>query len=95
VKFGHTAYTVDDEPVVYTWRDHLFGPVVTSDDLFTLEFRAFNEGWHEWLNLVMDMKSTRKRRWMLAYLRDNIITVRVKEIREDVYEDEDPYEGMG
>lgn len=92
---GRSVYDIHDNEVHYTWLDRVFGPTITSDDLLALEFRAFNEGWTRWLEMVLGMRNTRKRRWMLAYLRDDIITVEVQVVRADVYEDENPYEGWG
>ena len=88
-------HTVDDHEVTYTVFDRIFGPVVTEHDMFCLEVRAFTEGWSEWYHMILAVKKGRNRRWLLAYLRDNVIGVTVREEFEDPYEDDDPWEGMG
>lgn len=90
-----TVYNTRDEVVKYTLRDRLFGPKFTGQDYENLETRAVLEGWHEWYYMIIQMDNKRKRRWLLAYLRDDIITVTAISFVNPVYEDDDPYEGMG
>lgn len=82
----------------YTLREQVFGPRLTQDDVIEIELRATREGWYELLLVMLDGKrSARAKRFLLAHLRDGVIQVAVYEIdlTEDVYEDTDPYEGMG
>jgi hypothetical protein len=94
VKLKRTVYDTADNAVVYSFWDRVFGPKVTADEIFILEARALMDGWDDWFNLILAGRNKRKRRWLLAYLRDGIITVSVK-IFDPSWDDDDPYEGMG
>lgn len=74
----------------YTWRDRLFGPTITEEDHAFLQIRADIEGWMPLLAQVYAMKSRRKQRWFLAYIRDGLILV--YPVGEDPYEDDDPWQ---
>ena len=85
----------------YTLLERILGPKVTDDEIIELELRAAREGWYEVLEALLTTRKTqRARRFLLAYLRDGLITVEVHVFEfqareEDVYEDPDPYEGFG
>jgi hypothetical protein len=97
------VYDIYDNEVSYTFLDRVFGPRISVDDLEMLECRALLEGWHEWYYLILQMKRKKKRRWLLAYLRDEIIAITVSRIYDptldgaydEAYDDDDPWEGMG
>lgn len=92
---AHTA------PHRYTTREKLFGPVLTDDDVIELELRATREDWYDVLQVLLAKRKTRRaKRFLLAYLRDGLIEIEVHHVdfsvqQEDVYEDENPYEGIG
>lgn len=83
----------------YTLIERLFGPKVTDDEIINLEIRAVSEDWYEVLCVLLDQaKNRRAKRFVLAYLRDGLMTVEVHYVDlapEDVYQDDDPYEGFG
>lgn len=87
-------YGNNDEIIEYTWRDDLFGPKVSADEILELEMRSIAEGWETWFYMILGNRNRRKRRWLLAYLRDGVIRVMI-DTGEDVYEDDNPWEGMG
>jgi hypothetical protein len=93
MKLKREVYNIHDQTVTYGLLDRILGPAISSSDLLALEFRAFNEGWTQWYYMVAGIRNGRRRRWLLAYLRDEIITVEVQRV-PDVYEDDDPWEGM-
>lgn len=81
-------------------RNNLFGPKISDDEIAFLRLRAALEGWSDWLMWVEAVKSTKKRRWWLYYLKEGLITVYTPEIAEQdaaleelgVYDDDDPFE---
>ena len=81
----------------YTRLERLFGPRVSDDDRMNLEIRAITEGWFDVLEILLDQKRTRRaERFLLAGLRDGWIEIDVFEVDlVDVYDDDNPYEGMG
>lgn len=83
----------------YTLIERLFGPKVTDDEIINLEIRAVSEDWYEVLEILLSRaKSRRAERLLLAGLRDGWIEIEVFEVDlapEDVYQDDDPYEGFG
>lgn len=78
----------------YSLWQRIFGPRVTETDVTNLEFKAFDEGWGDWLLYEMaTAKSERQLKWLLAGLRDGHITVTVLEVAEsEAYFDPDPFE---
>lgn len=78
----------------YSLLERVFGPRITQDEILNLEFRALDEGWHEWLQYeIATAKSNRKLHWLLAGLRDGYITVTVVEYADsEAYTDDDPYQ---
>lgn len=78
----------------YSLWQRIFGPKVTDDDILELEHRGMVEGWLDWLQYEQaTARSDKQLNWLYAGLRDGYITVTVFEVaREDVYEDDDPYQ---
>lgn len=95
MRWRTTVYDADDNAVTYGLRDHLFGPRVTDDEILELEHRAVVDGWDDWFRLIIGQRNAYKRRWLLAYLRDGVITVTVHTRISPDWDDDDPYEGMG
>lgn len=75
-------------PSKWNLIDKIRGPRVTKDDVILLKAKAQLEGWDDWLEMMMGdpTKPLRKRRMLLAYLRDGLISVEVHTI---VLEDEE------
>ncbi len=77
----------------YPLWQRIFGPVITQDDMLDIQFRAFNEGWSDWLDMIMEMRNKRNRDWLLAYIRDGYIFIETREyIDSEAYYDPDPFE---
>ena len=81
----------------YTRLERLFGPRISDDDRMNLEIRAVTEGWFDVLEIMLAQKRSRRaERFLLAGLRDGWIEIDVFEVDlVDVYDDDNPYEGMG
>lgn len=89
------AYDSHDNTVQYGMLDNIFGPKITGDELIAIEARAVCDDWYDWFQHILQMRSQRKRNWLLAFIRDDVITIHVHTVYLDAYDDEDPYEGMG
>lgn len=78
----------------YSLWQRIFGARVTDDEIVDLEIRALAEGWLDWLQYEQaTARSDKQLNWLYAGLRDGYITVTVFEVaREDVYEDDNPFE---
>jgi hypothetical protein len=79
--------------------ERLLGPRISDDDIVNLEIRAVSEGWFEVLEVLLSRVRTRRaERFLLAGLRDGWLEVEVYEVHlagNEVYQDDNPYEGMG
>jgi hypothetical protein len=83
----------------YTLLEKVFGPRVSDDDIVNLEIRAVTEGWFEVMEVMLArLRTRRSERFFLAGLRDGWIEIDIYEVTlvgDDVYQDDNPYEGMG